>query len=93
MEDYVMPSKLLLLPPRWLNQLPDLGCVYFSAGWASSLFVLSSTAICHFWNMSLSTGNARGHGAKRSFADWNSSEISVAVGRPCNDVMEGSGGK
>lgn len=88
-----MPSKLLLLPPQQLNQLPDLGCVYFSAGWASSVFVLSSTAICHFWNMSLSTGNAQGHGAMGSFADCNLTEISVAVGQPnWNDAMEGSKG-
>lgn len=77
-----MPSKLLLLPPRWLNQLPDLGCVYLSAGWVTSVLVLSSIAICHFWNMSFSTRNAQGHGAIRSFADCNLTEISVAGGQP-----------
>lgn len=53
MEDYIMLSKLLLLPPRWLNQFPGLGSVYLGAVCASSVFLLSS--ICHFWNMSICT--------------------------------------
>lgn len=53
MEDYIMLSKLLLLPPRWLNQLPGLGSVYLGAVCTSSVFLLSS--ICHFWNMSICT--------------------------------------
>lgn len=38
MEDYIMQSKLLFLPPWWLNQHPDLGSVYLGDVCVSSVF-------------------------------------------------------
>lgn len=83
MEDYIMLSGLLLLPPQWLKQLPDLGGVYHSAVWVGLLFVLSSAAICHFLSTSLSAANAR----RCTSISWTKTNVAIRQ-TYCDEVMK-----